>query len=84
MYRVYWVPGTWVQAPRPGFLWTPGWWGWDNGFYSFHSGYWGPHIGYYGGVNYGFGYTGLGFEGGYWNGRITSTTAQSRAAASSR
>jgi hypothetical protein len=64
----YWVPGTWVMAPSPGYLWTPGYWGWADGVYVFHSGYWGPHIGYYGGVDYGFGYTGLGFQGGYWSG----------------
>jgi hypothetical protein len=34
-----------------------------------HAGYWGPHIGFYGGVNYGFGYFGEGYEGGYWRGR---------------
>ena len=28
---------------------------------------WGRHIGFYGGINYGFGYVGLGYEGGYWN-----------------
>jgi hypothetical protein len=48
----YWVPGTWVLPPRVGFLWTPGYWGWDEGVY--------------GGVNYGFGYDGDGFVGGYW------------------
>ena len=64
----FWVPGTWVRAPRPGLLWTPPWWGWSNGFYAFHSGYWGQHIGFYGGVPYGFGYTGFGYQGGYWNG----------------
>ena len=26
----------------------------------------GPHIGFYGGVNYGFGYVGVGYEGGHW------------------
>jgi hypothetical protein len=30
------------------------------------EGYWGPHVGFYGGVNYGFGYFGSGFVGGYW------------------
>ena len=30
----YWVPGTWVEAPQPGLLWTPGYWGWDDGVYS--------------------------------------------------
>jgi len=63
----YWVPGTWVLAPRPGFLWTPGYWGWGGGFYAWHAGYWGPHIGFYGGVNYGFGYGGVGFVGGHWD-----------------
>jgi hypothetical protein len=63
----YWVPGTWVLAPQPGYLWTPGWWGWDNSVYLWHAGYWGPEIGFYGGVNYGFGYFGHGYEGGYWD-----------------
>lgn len=35
-----------------------------------HGGYWGPHIGFYGGVNYGFGYGGVGFVGGRWNGGV--------------
>jgi hypothetical protein len=63
----YWVPGTWVMAPRVGFLWTPGYWGWGGGAYVWHGGYWGPRIGFYGGVNYGFGYVGVGYVGGYWN-----------------
>ncbi len=65
----FWVPGTWVQAPEAGLLWTPGYWGWNDGFFVFNAGYWGPHIGFYGGVNYGFGYTGHGYEGGYWRDR---------------
>lgn len=64
----YWVPGTWVVAPV-GMLWTPGYWGWGDGFYVWHGGYWGPHVGFYGGINYGFGYTGVGFVGGEWRGR---------------
>ncbi len=64
----FWVPGTWVAAPAPGLLWTPGYWGWSNGLYLWHEGYWGRHIGYYGGVNYGFGYGGMGFAGGEWRG----------------
>lgn len=55
---------TWVLAPRPGLLWTPGYWGWNDGAYVFHEGYWGPHIGFYGGVAYGFGYSGAGYESG--------------------
>jgi hypothetical protein len=63
----YWVPGTWVYPPAIGVLWTPPWWGWSDGVYIFHTGYWGPHIGFYGGINYGFGYFGAGYEGGYWD-----------------
>ncbi len=64
----FWVPGTWVMAPRPGLLWTPGYWGFAGGVYGWHAGYWGPHVGFYGGVNYGFGYAGVGFGGGMWVG----------------
>jgi hypothetical protein len=64
----YWVPGTWVLPPEPALLWTPGYWGWRDGVYYFHEGYWGPQIGFYGGVAYGFGHTGVGYEGGYWRG----------------
>jgi WXXGXW repeat (2 copies) len=63
----YWVPGTWVVAPV-GLLWTPGYWGWGGGLYAWHAGYWGPHVGFYGGINYGFGYGGVGFAGGEWRG----------------
>ncbi|HUD15536.1 MAG TPA: hypothetical protein VMQ56_17925 [Terracidiphilus sp.] len=62
----YWIPGAWVPSPFVGGLWTPGYWGWGNGLYIFHPGYWGYHVGYYGGVNYGFGYGGIGFAGGEW------------------
>jgi hypothetical protein len=63
----YWVPGTWVLPPEPGVLWTPGYWAWnDDGAYVFNDGYWGPEIGFYGGVDYGYGYGGVGYEGGYW------------------
>ncbi len=63
----YWVPGTWVLPPQAGFLWTPGYWGWVNGAYMWNAGYWGPTVGFYGGINYGFGYTGVGYAGGYWD-----------------
>src|ERR1700674_479444 len=63
----YWVPGTWVIAPV-GMLWTPGYWAFSGGFYGWHAGYWGPHVGFYGGINYGFGYGGVGFFGGEWRG----------------
>jgi len=63
----YWVPGAWVEPPYMGALWTPGYWGFYGGRYLFYPGHWGLHIGFYGGINYGFGYIGLGYEGGYWN-----------------
>src|SRR5215469_12009071 len=69
-YGYYWVPGTWVLAPTPGFLWTPGYWGFVGGAYAWHAGYWGPHVGFYGGINYGFGYGGVGFVGGEWRGGV--------------
>ena len=62
----YWVPGTWVEPPAVGLLWTPGYWGWGDGRYAWNDGYWGPEVGFYGGVNYGFGYGGVGYQGGYW------------------
>jgi hypothetical protein len=64
----YWVPGVWVQPPSVGVLWTPPYWGFAGGVYGFHAGYWGPHVGFYGGVNYGFGFGGIGFCGGEWRG----------------
>ncbi len=64
----FWVPGTWVLAPAFGLLWTPGYWGLFGAEYVWHEGYWGPHVGFYGGINYGFGYFGSGFVGGYWRG----------------
>ena len=66
----YWVPGTWVLAPALGLLWTPGYWGWSDGVFIWHAGYWGPRVGFYGGINYGFGYIGVGYVGGYWRGGV--------------
>jgi hypothetical protein len=66
----YWVPGVWVAPPQPGYLWTPGYWGFAGGAYGWHAGYWGAHVGFYGGVNYGFGYGGIGFCGGEWHGGV--------------
>jgi hypothetical protein len=63
----YWVPGVWVAPPYSGALWTPGYWAFSAGHYGWFPGHWGLHIGFYGGVNYGFGYVGSGYEGGYWN-----------------
>ena len=64
----YWVPGTWVLPPASDLLWTPGYWGWRDGVYAWNPGYWGTQVGFYGGVNYGYGYSGVGFQGGYWHG----------------
>jgi hypothetical protein len=66
----YWVAGAWIAPPQVGFLWTPGYWAFIGGFYRWHPGYWGPHVGYYGGINYGFGYSGVGFYGGRWDGGV--------------
>jgi len=66
----YWVPGVWVAPPQVGLLWTPGYWGFVGGAYAWHPGYWGPHVGFYGGINYGFGYGGVGFVGGAWRGGV--------------
>ncbi len=75
----YWVPGAWVPAPYVGALWTPPYWDWFDGHYRFHDGYWGAHVGYYGGVDYGFGYMGIGFVGGEWrNGGFAYNTAVMR------
>src|SRR5882724_2843459 len=62
----YWVPGTWVRAPRVGYYWTPGYWAWFGNRYVFYDGYWGPQVGFYGGINYGYGYFGNGYDGGRW------------------
>jgi hypothetical protein len=64
----YWVDGAWVLPPYDGALWTPGYWGGGDGGYFWNPGYWGLSVGYYGGINYGFGYFGTGFYGGYWRG----------------
>src|SRR5262249_32555712 len=64
----YWVPGTWVLAPEPGLLWTPPYWAWNGSAFVFYDGYWGPLVGFYGGIAYGFGYFGVGYQGGYWRG----------------
>ena len=63
----YWVPGTWVLPPAVGLLWTPAYWAYSDGEYVLYDGYWAPEVGFYGGIDYGFGYTGYGYEGGYWN-----------------
>ncbi len=65
----FWVPGTWFQPPQYGLLWTPGYWAWADGVFVWNAGYWAPEVGFYGGVNYGFGYPGHGYEGGYWRDR---------------
>jgi len=65
----YWVDGAWVLPPYEGALWTPGYWGWADDAYFWNPGYWGLTVGYYGGINYGFGYFGTGFYGGYWRDR---------------
>jgi hypothetical protein len=75
----YWVSGDWIQPPQVGYLWTPGYWGWGENAYAFHEGYWGESVGFYGGINYGFGYSGRGYEGGRWDrGRFAYNTSVNR------
>jgi hypothetical protein len=62
----FWVPGTWVKPPQQGLLWTPAYWSRVDGGYLFHAGYWAEQIGFYGGIDYGYGYTGDGYQGGRW------------------
>jgi hypothetical protein len=64
----FWVPGTWVEPPAVGLLWTPGYWGWNDGVFVWTPGFWAPQVGFYGGIDYGFGYPGRGYAGGYWRG----------------
>jgi len=66
----YWVPGVWESPPSVGVFWTPGYWAYAGTVFVFHRGYWGPRVGYYGGINYGFGYAGLGYVGGRWVGNV--------------
>ncbi|HUZ32319.1 MAG TPA: hypothetical protein VMV19_09500 [Xanthobacteraceae bacterium] len=65
-YGYFWVPGTWVEPPESGLLWTPGYWAWRDGIYLWSAGYWGPQVGFYGDIDYGYGYSGAGYEGGRW------------------
>ena len=69
----FWVPGTWELPPAAGLFWMPGYWAWRDDVYLRSAGYWGPRVGFYGGINYGFGYAGLGYEGGRWENGVFST-----------
>lgn len=62
----YWVPATWVEPPSQDLLWTPGYWAFGQRGYVWNPGYWGVEVGYYGGIDYGYGYGGSGYAGGYW------------------
>src|ERR1700761_7765701 len=63
----FWVPGTWVRPPAGGLVWTPPYWDRVEGGYAFHAGYWAAEVGFYGGIQYGFGYSGDGYQGGRWD-----------------
>jgi hypothetical protein len=58
--------------PAPGYLWTPGYWSYGDAGYFWVPGVWAqpPVAGFYGGVNYGFGFGGVGFVGGEWRGGV--------------
>lgn len=62
-----WVQGSWARPPYQGALYTPGYWHNDGRRYTWHHPHWGQHVGFYGGINYGYGYIGTGYYGGYWN-----------------
>jgi len=49
-----------------GLLWTPPYWSRVEGGYAFHAGYWAGEVGFYGGIDYGYGYSGDGYQGGRW------------------
>ena len=66
----------WVRPPNAGLLWTPGYWGWSDNAFVFNEGYWGAQVGFYGGIDYGYGYTGDGYQGGRWE---NGTLAYNRA-----
>ena len=68
----FWVPGTWVKPPQQGLLWTPAYWSRVDGGYLFHAGYWAEQVGFYGGIDYGYGYTGDGYQGGRWENGVFS------------
>ena len=36
----YWVPGTWVRAPRVGYFWTPGYWARTDDGWQWIAGFW--------------------------------------------
>ena len=66
-YDYYWVPGALGRAAATGTALDAGFWAFVGGVYAFTPGYWGPRVGFYGGINYGFGYNGLGYQGGRWD-----------------
>ena len=82
------MPGYW-SLNRNGYFWVPGACvgavhrrAVDAGLLGFRGRHLsvarrllGPHIGFYGGINYGFGYIGIGFVGGYWDHDRYFTTA---------
>src|SRR5579863_5921084 len=53
--------------PEEGYLWMPPYWSRIDDGYAFHAGYWDETVGFYGGINYGYGYTGDGYQGGHWD-----------------
>src|SRR5215469_11507436 len=58
-------------CPGPGYIWAPRYWASGPAGYFWVPGTWvfPPEVGFYGGVDYGFGYPGTGFFGGYWQGQ---------------
>ena len=62
----YWVPGTWVLPPEQHCQRAIG--AGTTASTPFSRRLLGTPLSYYGGVSYGYGYGGVGYEGGYWRG----------------
>ena len=67
-YDYYWVPGVWVEPPHPGLLWTPGSAGLRQRRLPLPPRLLGRADRVLRRIHYGFGYNGIGYEGGRWQG----------------
>jgi hypothetical protein len=61
-----------VKPPHPGLRWTPPYWNRVDGGYIFHAGYRTGRVGFYGGINYGYGYSGNGYQDAFFYSRAVN------------